>query len=106
MIFAASAAECVRQADVLAITTPWAEFQELPLAAFQRTAGTLTVLDCWRVLPEQVAGIHRELPDTRQGRSARVLGFNGAGIVIPLSGDVLSRQHIAGFNGLLKQPFE
>jgi UDPglucose 6-dehydrogenase len=56
VIYAASAAECVRQADVLAITTPWAEFQELPLPAFQRTSGHLTVLDCWRVLPAQVAG--------------------------------------------------
>ena len=30
VIFAASAAECARQADVLAITTPWPEFQESP----------------------------------------------------------------------------
>jgi UDPglucose 6-dehydrogenase len=54
-IFAANAAECVRQSDVLAITTPWAEFQELPLSAFQRSAGDMTVLDCWRVLPERIA---------------------------------------------------
>jgi UDPglucose 6-dehydrogenase len=53
-IFAASAAECVRQSDVLAITTPWAEFQELPLSAFQRSGGDITVLDCWRVLPKRV----------------------------------------------------
>jgi hypothetical protein len=46
----------VRQADVLAITTPWTDFQELPPAAFQRSTGHLTVLDCWRVLPEHVAG--------------------------------------------------
>lgn len=56
VIFAASAAQCVQQADVLAITTPWAEFQELPLQAFQRTSGHITVLDCWRVLPREVAG--------------------------------------------------
>jgi UDPglucose 6-dehydrogenase len=55
VIFAASAEECVRQADVLAITTPWAEFQELPPEAFQRSKGHLIVLDCWRVLPEQLA---------------------------------------------------
>jgi len=54
-IFAANAAECVRQSDVLAITTPWAEFQELPLSAFQRSGGDMTVLDCWRVLPERIA---------------------------------------------------
>ena len=45
----------MRQSDVLAITTPWAEFQELPLSAFQRSGGDITVLDCWRVLPERVA---------------------------------------------------
>jgi UDPglucose 6-dehydrogenase len=54
-IYAASAAECVRQSDVLAITTPWAEFQELPAATFQRAGGEITVLDCWRVLPQRVA---------------------------------------------------
>jgi UDPglucose 6-dehydrogenase len=56
VIFAASAEECVQRADVLAITTPWAEFQQLPPEAFQRRKGHLTVLDCWRVLPEQLAG--------------------------------------------------
>jgi UDPglucose 6-dehydrogenase len=57
VIFAASAAECVQQSDVLAITTPWAEFQDLPPAAFQRRRGSITVLDCWRVLPETVTGL-------------------------------------------------
>jgi UDPglucose 6-dehydrogenase len=56
VVFAASAEECVRRSDVLAITTPWTEFQGLPLEAFQRKIGHITVLDCWRVLPEQVAG--------------------------------------------------
>ena len=55
VIFAASAVECVRQSDVVAITTPWAEFQELPASAFQQSGGDMTVLDCWRVLPERVA---------------------------------------------------
>jgi UDPglucose 6-dehydrogenase len=55
VVFAASAAECVQCADVLAITTPWAEFQDLPPAAFRRRRGSITVLDCWRVLPAKVA---------------------------------------------------
>lgn len=55
VIFAESAAECVKESSVLAITTPWAEFQNLPQAAFQRRGGPITVLDCWRVLPENVA---------------------------------------------------
>jgi UDPglucose 6-dehydrogenase len=57
VIFVASAAECVQRSDVLAITTPWAEFQDLPPAAFQRRRGSITVLDCWRVLPETVTGL-------------------------------------------------
>jgi UDPglucose 6-dehydrogenase len=56
VIFADNAEECVRLADVVAITTPWAEFQDLQPAVFQRLRGRLTVLDCWRVLPAQVAG--------------------------------------------------
>ncbi len=56
VIFAESAAECVQQASVLAITTPWAEFQNLPPVAFQHRGGHIAVLDCWRVLPEKVAG--------------------------------------------------
>jgi UDPglucose 6-dehydrogenase len=53
--FAESAAACVAQADVLAITTPWAEFRSLPLAVFQGEGRRVSVLDCWRVLPEEVA---------------------------------------------------
>jgi UDPglucose 6-dehydrogenase len=56
VVFAASSTECARKADVLAITTPWAEFRDLPLAALQRKDGCIVVLDCWRVLPERVAG--------------------------------------------------
>jgi UDPglucose 6-dehydrogenase len=45
--FAASAAGCARQADVLAITTPWAEFRNISPAEFKPHG---TVLDCWRLL--------------------------------------------------------
>jgi UDP-glucose 6-dehydrogenase len=40
--FAASAADCARQADALAITTPWAEFREISPKDFKRHG---TVLD-------------------------------------------------------------
>jgi UDPglucose 6-dehydrogenase len=46
--FAASAAECAGQADVLAITTGWPEFRDLQATIFQ--ARHPVVLDCWRVL--------------------------------------------------------
>ena len=76
VVFAASARECVQWADVLAITTPWAEFQDLPPAAFQRRRGSVTVLDCWRVLPEKVAGSIEEYltPGRGQKRVAVVAG--------------------------------
>jgi UDPglucose 6-dehydrogenase len=51
--FATSAAECARQADVLAITTPWAEFRDLSPAEFKPHG---TVLDCWRILDREAVG--------------------------------------------------
>jgi UDPglucose 6-dehydrogenase len=51
--FAASAADCARQADVLAITTPWAEFREISTKDFKPHG---TVLDCWRMLDKDAVG--------------------------------------------------
>ena len=51
--FATSAANCARQADVLAITTPWAEFREISPKDFKRHG---TVLDCWRLLDKDAVG--------------------------------------------------
>jgi len=51
--FAASAAECAGQADVVAITTPWAEFKNLRPEDFKRSGGLPVVLDCWRLLPRE-----------------------------------------------------
>jgi len=48
--FAGSAAECARQADVLAIVTPWTEFQALRAEDFKRENEKPLVLDCWRLL--------------------------------------------------------
>lgn len=46
VVFARSAAECAKAADVLAITTAWAEFKELRAEDLDGVA----VIDCWRVL--------------------------------------------------------
>jgi UDPglucose 6-dehydrogenase len=58
--FAKSAADCARQADVLAITTPWPEFAQLSAADLK--TGRPFVLDCWRILKrerfEQAADFH------------------------------------------------
>jgi UDPglucose 6-dehydrogenase len=51
--FATSAADCARQADVLAITTPWAEFRDISPKDFKRHG---TVLDCWRLLDKDAVG--------------------------------------------------
>ena len=42
-----------RIADVLAITTPWAEFREISPKDFKRHG---TVLDCWRLLDKDAVG--------------------------------------------------
>ena len=50
--FAKSLQDCARDADVLAITTPWPEFEALPAAAMRPAGERLkTVIDCWRILP-------------------------------------------------------
>ena len=51
--FAKSARECVHQADVLVITTPWPEYKKISPADFKSSEGKPTVLDCWRMLPRQ-----------------------------------------------------
>jgi len=50
--FAPSLADCAREADVLAITTPWREFESLSADAMRPRDGRMkTVIDCWRILP-------------------------------------------------------
>jgi UDPglucose 6-dehydrogenase len=56
VVFAASAAECARQADVLAITTPWAEFRGIQASDLKRAAARPIVVDCWRLLDRAAIG--------------------------------------------------
>jgi UDPglucose 6-dehydrogenase len=50
--FAASLEDCARDSDVLAITTPWAQFRSLSAEAMRPADGRRkTVIDCWRILP-------------------------------------------------------
>lgn len=48
--FAHSAAECAGRADVLAITTPWAEFSSLTGGDLKNGGAGAAVIDCWRML--------------------------------------------------------
>ncbi len=50
--FAPSLEDCAREADVLAITTPWREFETLCAEVMRPLNGRVkTVIDCWRILP-------------------------------------------------------
>jgi UDPglucose 6-dehydrogenase len=51
-----SVAELLAQSDVVVIATPWAEFAELPVEALEREGKRVIVIDCWRLLPEEVDG--------------------------------------------------
>jgi UDPglucose 6-dehydrogenase len=61
--YAASTAECARQADVLVICVAWREFALLCRDDLRRASGRPTVIDCWRLLDrgevEPVANIIR-----------------------------------------------
>src|SRR5262249_35361264 len=50
--FVTSMQECVRAADVLAITTPWPEFGRLTVADLEN--GPQLVIDCWRMIAPAV----------------------------------------------------
>ena len=47
---ATSAAECVRDSDVVVITTPWDEFKNIPGEALARHSTPRVLVDCWRIL--------------------------------------------------------
>ena len=76
--YAESAAECAAQADVLTITTPWPEFQQLSPSALKK-GGKPVIVDCWRVLPRAAfEGVSEYM----------TLGFGTAGaLVLAAEGD-------------------
>jgi UDPglucose 6-dehydrogenase len=60
--YAASAEECVRQADVVVITTPWKEFSRIPERAFTGHRTQPVLIDPWRIAPESLRGKTNYLP--------------------------------------------
>jgi UDPglucose 6-dehydrogenase len=48
---AATVAECIGEADLLVVATPWPEYAELEPQSLRRTV----VIDCWRILPQAAA---------------------------------------------------
>jgi len=57
VVFAQSVEQCLREADVVAVTTPWAEFESISPALLKRSGRRAVLLDCWRVLPRQEFGL-------------------------------------------------
>ncbi len=47
---AATAQECIDEADVVVLTTPWREFCTIPRERWARQSPPRTVIDCWRAL--------------------------------------------------------
>jgi len=52
-----SAEACVRAATLVVVMTPWPEFRSVPEAAFARTSTRMTVIDCWRMIPDGVSAV-------------------------------------------------
>jgi UDPglucose 6-dehydrogenase len=53
---AGSALECVQNADVVVVATPWREFKELLPTDFEREGRPRVVIDCWRAFDEKALG--------------------------------------------------
>ncbi len=51
--FAHSLKQCLDQANVLVITTPWEQFKGISPADLNHSNGVPTVIDCWRILSPQ-----------------------------------------------------
>lgn len=56
-VAAPSAAECIGDASLVVVMTPWDEFRRVPVSAFSRAGHRTTVIDCWRVIPPEVATV-------------------------------------------------
>ena len=52
--WAHSTEECVAAADVVVITTAWQEFASLPVDVFAQGEHRKTVIDCWRILDQEI----------------------------------------------------
>ena len=50
VVFASGPQECIEQADVVVVATPWQEFTEIPARQWARHSSLRTVVDCWRAL--------------------------------------------------------
>jgi UDPglucose 6-dehydrogenase len=59
--FASSARDCIREADVVVLATPWPEFGRVPATEWTGANGQpRTVVDCWRAVKflREQPGVH------------------------------------------------
>ncbi|MGD0173068.1 MAG: nucleotide sugar dehydrogenase [Anaerolineales bacterium] len=54
--FAASAEDCVRQSDIVVITTPWKEFSSIPERAYSGRRTRQVLIDAWRIASAEWRG--------------------------------------------------
>jgi UDPglucose 6-dehydrogenase len=54
LVAAESAEACVRAADIVVVLTPWPAFRALRASVFEKPGRRMTVIDCWRILPDAV----------------------------------------------------
>lgn len=68
-ILCPSMADCIKNVDLVAIVTPWAEFVNISLPCLERNAVRLVIIDCWRLLEPQQSKIreHCDLVFLGQG---------------------------------------
>jgi UDPglucose 6-dehydrogenase len=52
--FAATAEACVASSEVIVVMTPWSAFKSIGAEAFARSDRRPTVVDCWRILPDDI----------------------------------------------------
>jgi UDPglucose 6-dehydrogenase len=51
-----SVVEVLERSDVVVIATAWPQFADLPIHALKRKGERPIVIDCWRILPDELAG--------------------------------------------------
>jgi UDPglucose 6-dehydrogenase len=51
-----SAEELLAKSDVAVIATPWPEFAALPIDGLEREGRRTVLIDCWRLLPDDLGG--------------------------------------------------
>jgi UDPglucose 6-dehydrogenase len=75
-IFAASAADCIKAAQVVVLVTPWEDFRGLSPDAFQSDGMRKVLVDCWRFLePKSFDSIVEYVPlGVGPGNEAGIVG--------------------------------